>query len=274
MKHIKQDRTEMALSPRNLKVAAAMLAFGIAGQAHAAGPESFRGDYTVSFLGFSVARATFSSTYDGSSYSIDGSVSSAGLATLFDDTRGTVKASGRFAGGQPRPKVFRADYTSGRKSSLVDIRFADGDVTATRVRPSPGKRGNDWVPLGAADLRAVADPIAASVIRASGLDNVCGRTVKMYDGEMRANLSLVPVSRGTISVKGYQGDTVTCRMQFDPVSGYRKGRKALDFLKNRSRIMVTFAPLGQTGVYAPVYATVGTEIGTITIRARTFEQTN
>ena len=32
--------------------------------------------------------------------------------------------------------------------------------------------------------------------------------------------------------------------------------------------MVTFAPLGQTGVYAPIHATVGTQIGTITVRAR------
>jgi len=47
--------------------------------------------------------------------------------------------------------------------------------------------------------------------------------------------------------------------------------KALEFLKNRSRMMVTFAPLGQTGVYAPIHATVGTQIGPLTISARRFE---
>ncbi len=35
--------------------------------------------------------------------------------------------------------------------------------------------------------------------------------------------------------------------------------------------MVTFAPLGKTGVYAPIHATIGTQIGTITVRARRFE---
>ena len=35
--------------------------------------------------------------------------------------------------------------------------------------------------------------------------------------------------------------------------------------------MVKFAQLGQTGVYAPIHATVGTKIGTFTIRARRFE---
>ena len=33
-------------------------------------------------------------------------------------------------------------------------------------------------------------------------------------------------------------------------------------------MMVTFAPLGQTGVYAPIHATVGTQIGTMTVSAR------
>ncbi|MBN9270654.1 MAG: DUF3108 domain-containing protein, partial [Mesorhizobium sp.] len=102
-------------------------------------------------------------------------------------------------------------------------------------------------------------------------DKVCGRTVKIYDGEMRANLTLTYQSKGTISVPGYKGDTVTCRLAFEPVSGYRKGRKALEFLKNRSRILVTFAPVGKTGVYAPIRASVGTQIGPLTISARRFE---
>ena len=64
---------------------------------------------------------------------------------------------------------------------------------------------------------------------------------------------------------------MTCRMHFEPVSGYRKSKRALDYLKNQSRIMVAFAPLGKTGIYAPIHATVGTQIGTITVTARRFE---
>jgi hypothetical protein len=76
-----------------------------------------------------------------------------------------------------------------------------------------------------------------------------------------------------MAVDGWEGETVTCSVGFKPVAGYRKGRKALDYLKNRSRMTITFAPLGRTGVYAPVRATVGTQIGTITVQARKFEAT-
>ena len=183
----------------------------------------------MSFLGLSIAKSTFSSRYEDGAYAIDGSVTSAGLAKLFDDTRGTISSKGTISGKKMVPQAFRADYTSGKKASMVDIRFANGAVTSTQVIPAPGKRDpKSWVPLGASDLASVLDPMAATVIHADSLDQVCGRTVKFYDGEMRADLTLTYASKGPISVPGYKGDTVTCRMGFEPVAGYRKGRKALE----------------------------------------------
>ena len=132
-----------------------------------ASPQSFKGEYTVSFLGLSIARSTFSSRYQDGTYSIDGTVSAAGLAKLFDDTQGTVSSKGTISGKKMVPQVFRADYTSGKKASVVDIRFANGAVTSTQVVPAPGKRDpKSWVPLGASDLAAVLDPMAATVIHA------------------------------------------------------------------------------------------------------------
>ncbi|MER8574333.1 DUF3108 domain-containing protein [Mesorhizobium sp. M1338] len=251
---------------------AALLAIALPSAVSAASPQSFKGEYTVSFLGLSIAKSTFASHYENGAYAIEGSVTAAGLARLFDDTRGTISSKGTISGKKMVPRAFRADYTSGKKASTVDIRFADGAVTSTRVVPAPGKRDpKSWVPIGAGDLVSVLDPLAATVIHADSLDQVCGRTVRFYDGEMRADLTLTYASKGTISVPGYKGDTITCRMGFEPVAGYRRGRKALNYLKNRSRMMVTFASLGQTGVYAPIHATVGTQIGTLTISARRFE---
>ena len=76
--------------PLKTKVLALVLAAAASAAAQRAGAESFHGDYTVSFLGLSIARSSFDSSYKGGVYTIRGSVSSAGLATLFDDT--TTKA--------------------------------------------------------------------------------------------------------------------------------------------------------------------------------------
>ena len=234
-------------------------------------PQLYRGEFTLSYLGLTVARTSFESRVDDSSYAIKGNISSAGLAAIFDDTKGTLTATGSFSGTSTLPSRFRADYTSGKKATVVDILFSGGNVTKTTNIPPLKKRGNDWVPLGAGDLNGVTDPIAATLIRSDTLEGVCGRTSRMFDGELRADLPLRFVSTETMTVAGAQRQTVTCAMGFRPVSGYRKGRRALEFLRDRSGIRVTFAQLGQTRVYAPVYATIGTEIGTITLRARQFE---
>lgn len=250
----------------NLAFAAILAGAGAA----AAEARTYHGEYTLSFLGLTVARMDFANRVDEDSYSIKGKVASAGLGQLFDDTRGTLSASGRFTDKETRPEMFRADYVSGKKPTMVDIRFADGGVAKTTNVPPLKKRRKGWVPLRPEDLKAAADPIAATLIRSPGLKQVCDRRARMFDGELRADLTLAYVETGEMSVSGYEGKTVTCSMRFTPVAGYRKGRRALEFLRTKSRIMVTFAQLGKTGVYAPIHATIGTEIGTVTLKARRF----
>lgn len=231
----------------------------------------YRGEYTLSFLGLTVARMNFDSRLDGRGYSVQGDVSSAGLGAFFYDTRGTLSATGHFSGDRVEASGFRAQYRYDGKPTLVDIRFAKGNVIKVVNDPPLKKRGKDWVPIGPDDLRSAVDPVAATLVKAGRLEDVCKGSSRMFDGELRADLSLAFVKTGKMSVKGFDGPTVTCRMRFTPTAGYRKGRRALEYLRTKSRIMVTFAEIGKTGVYAPIFATIGTQIGTITVRARRFE---
>ena len=100
-----------------------------------------------------------------SAYSIDGSVSSAGLGQLFDDTRGTISSSGTFRqDDRCREAVSCRLYVYGKKATMVDIRFAKGNVVkidashaaAGQARPQTGCRS------APSDLASVADPMAAT----------------------------------------------------------------------------------------------------------------
>jgi hypothetical protein len=254
---------------RALAAAALVLAAIVPGSAAYRAP-IYRGEYTLSFLGLPVGRVNFNSHVDAEGYSIEGEASAAGLGVFFYDTTGKLTASGRFTDGVQADR-FRAEYRYDKKPTLVDIRFAGGDVVEVVNDPPLKKRGRDWVPIQPADLKSVVDPIAATLVKADRLEDVCKGGARMFDGELRADLTLSYVRTGEMSVKGFEGPTVTCRMKFTPAAGYRKGRRALEFLRTKSRIMVTFAEIGETGVYAPVHATIGTQIGTITVRARRFE---
>ncbi len=230
---------------------------------------SYRGEFSISFLGLPVASIDFVSRVDGDRYSVGGKVSSAGLGAFFYDTRGTLSATGRIA-DRIQSESFRAQYHYDGKPTLVEIGFRNGNVVKI-VNEPPLKKRKNWVPIEPDDLKSVVDPLAATLVRSDKLENVCRGGARMFDGELRADLSLSYVKTGEVSFTGFEGPTITCRLKFTPAAGYRKGRKALEFLRTKSRIMVTFAQIGETGVYAPVHATIGTQIGTITVRARRFE---
>ena len=255
---------------RALVVAAVLVFVPIAPGSAAYQAPLYRGEYTLSFLGLPVGRVSFDSRVDREGYSIEGEASASGLGAFFYDTSGKLAASGNFTDGVKADR-FRAEYRYGEKPTLVDIRFADGDVVKVVNDPPLKKRGKNWVPIEPSDLKSAVDPIAATLVKANRLEDVCKGGARMFDGELRADLTLSYVRTGEMSVKGFEGKTITCRLKFTPAAGYRKGRRALEYLRTKSRIMVTFAQIGETGVYAPIHATIGTQIGTITVRARRFE---
>jgi hypothetical protein len=229
-------------------------------------PRSFTADYAVTLLGLPVARATFTSTFPGDgSVAVRGSVRSAGLARLFDSTRGNTSTAGRIGSDGVEPHRFEAEYVSGRRQQGVSVRFANGNVASTDYHRPQRPRQRDWVHVTDQHLRSVVDPLSATLIRASSAEEVCSRTVSVYDGWMRADLRLEPVSTGP--VEGYGGTGAVCSGRFNPVAGYNSGSRDMRYMREQSNIRITFAPLGDTGLFAPVRASVGTRIGTIHVAA-------
>lgn len=247
-----------------LRLLAILAALAVAGPAAAAETRAFRADYSVTLFGLPIAQASFDSTFSGKRFRIEGSLSSSGIARIFDDTKGTTKAEGVIHGETVRPSAFDADYVSGRKKGRTAIRFAGGDVESVVNHPDKKRDPATWVAVSAAHLKAALDPLSSALVVAEKPQEVCTRTIRFFDGELRADLKLAPAG-------STNGERVTCTASFVPVAGYRKGRKQIDYLRNNSRIAVTFAPLAGTGLYTPVDASVGTQIGTLRILATRIE---
>lgn len=227
-------------------------------------PRAFRTDYTVTLLGLPIAKARFDSTFTDDRFTIQGSLSSSGLARIFDDTVGTTRVQGTIRRGTVLPATFDADYVSGRKKGTTAIRFSGDTVKSVVNQPQKKRDPKTWVAVSDAHLKSVLDPLSSALVPAASADEVCRRTIRLFDGELRADLRLSPGSPG-------QNGSITCTANFVPVAGYRTDRKQIDFLRNRSRIAITFAPLAGTGLYTPIDASVGTQIGTLRIVATNIE---
>lgn len=235
------------------------------------GASAFYGEYVVSFYGLPVARSSFRSSFGGDRFAMEGELSSAGIARIFDSTTASVTVNGRLAGRNPRPDGYAVSYTTGGKAKRTALSFSGGRVSGVVNEPPLKKRGKGWVPVTGRHLTSVTDPVSAVLVRAANLDEVCRRTVSVFDGELRADLELGTGRPGTVESEAYSGEAVTCDARFVPVAGYRTDNKSIAWLRDNGAITVTFAPLGKTGIYAPIHATVGTQIGTITVSAQRLE---
>lgn len=233
---------------------------------------SVRSEYVVSLHGLVLARSNVESHIDRQTFRIQATMRSAGFGSIFDNTRGVTTVKGQFARGATQPDSYVVDYTSGKKKKNTRIDFANGAVVAAVNDPPVNTKRPDWVPVEKAHLAGVADPLSATLVRAESPAQVCNRTISFFDGAMRADIALSAAGDGNASIPGYEGKTVVCNARFLPVSGYRKNNSSIGYLRNASRITIAFAPVGATGVYAPIEASVGTQIGTIKVRARRFEE--
>lgn len=253
---------------------AAALALPLSATAAVDPVQTFSAEYQVSFFGLTVARSTVTSRIGAHGYKIDSSIESAGLASFFDDTKAKTSASGRIDKNGISPNVYTVKYTYGEKAKQTTLHFARGNVVKIANSPPLPKRRKDWVPVGDNDLKAVFDPLSAVLVRARDARSVCSQTLKAFDGEIRANLAMSFVNVAKDSIGGGEREVVTCSGRFKPVAGYHRGNKSLQYLSTRSRIVLKFAELGKTGIYAPVQASVSTKIGTVSIRARRIETSN
>jgi len=248
---------------------AALAAIHVAPGPAAAEGQSFRAEYSVSLLGIPIGSARFDSSFTENSFRINGTLRSSGLARLVDKTDGKTQVAGAIGPRGVRPSTFNIDYVQGKRKGSVAMRFSGDRVASTTVTPKPKKRSEKWVPLSDSHLRATLDPISSTLIRAGNPREVCNRTISFFDGELRGDLRLSHRSTGRID--GFAGDAVTCDARFVPVAGYQKGRKQIDYMRDRGRITISFVQLGKTGFYTPADASFSTPIGPMRVTANRIE---
>jgi len=232
----------------------------------AADTRSYTADYTATFLGIPVARATFTSTIarDGG-LEMRGSLQSAGLARVFSRTSGNANLSAQLNGRGVEPRNFQVEFNSGGRPDGVAIRFQSGSAVAVNHRrPEPDRRST-YIPITSEHLRSVMDPLSATLVRASSAGEVCNRRLSVFDGWLRADIQLRPVSTGPLLL--HEGEGAVCAGSFTPVAGFNADSRDMRHMRDSGDISITFAPLGDTELYAPVEASIGTRVGTVRISA-------
>ncbi|NTF34166.1 DUF3108 domain-containing protein [Rhizobium skierniewicense] len=221
-------------------------------------------EYSINLGILPIARANFSTRMTGATYSISGSFSSAGVASVLKDISGKTNVSGAKRGNRMQADEYSLVYKDGKRTRTYDVQYRNGNVTSTTVKPEPKPRPDSWVDVKDRDLRSVLDPISGLLFPVGG--RICPSRLPIYDGESRLDLVLSSGGTKPFTTDGFTGDAIVCNARYVPKSGFRKGRKDIEYLKSIS-MEIWFAKASNMDVYAPVYARIPTRVGQVYITA-------
>ncbi len=247
----------------SLAAAAAALA-GTAFPAAAESPVRFKSEYVVTLRGITVAKASFAGAVTSQRYEVEGSLASSGVGRVLGTTQATARSAGLFSQPTPTPESFVMSYAQGSAAAKTELVFRNGTAVETRFQPD-WKAGPDIIPIQPHDLNAVADPIAATIVARGTPEEICGRTLRVFEGGTRIDVTLRLASVGFI--EGVGNNAVTCKGDFIPVAGMHKNSGAYDYLRRKADMEFIYVPAARGGLYLLHTMSGRTDAGRVQLRA-------
>lgn len=248
----------------SMKMTIAAVALALASAPAQAAEVRHTTEYSIALGILPIAKASFTTRMNDDRYDISGIFSAAGLASVLKDISGKTSISGVKTTSRLQANHFSLLYRDGKRSRTYDVKLRNGNVTSSTISPPPKSRPGDWVEVKARDLRSVLDPISGLIFPENA--KVCPSRLPVYDGESRMDLILTSAGTKPFKTAGFSGEAIVCKIKYSPRSGYRHGRKDIEYLKSIS-MEVWFAKADDVKVYAPVYARIPTRIGQVYITA-------
>jgi hypothetical protein len=223
-----------------------------------------------------VGKASFDYAIEGEKYRMALYGETAGIVSRFEQGDGVSRSSGAISSDGVRADRHFARYTSPKKTSKLNMTFRNGDVAKVEIRPKSAirkKKGPKWIKIGEDDLKSVIDPASSILVpvaaaRASDGKAVCDRTLRVYDGDTRFDMTLAYKATKPVKTEGYQGDAFVCSLRYTPVSGHETGQKNIEYMSANKGMEIWMAPMaaasGDNSLFSPIRVFVPTWVGNFT----------
>lgn len=231
-----------------------------------AAPVDATANYVITLGGINVAAVKVDLDDDGRQYEIDISANVAGLGAVVASGTARVTARGNSSGASLRSDSFGIETRAGGETFSVDVGYSGQNVSSFKVEPPVTEY--DRVPVERGHLTGVTDFVSSFMLKGNALDKgLCDRRMRIFTGVERFNLdmSYVSADQATSPRTGYQGPVVLCSLDYQPVSGHYQSNEMTNYLANQSRILVWYAPLGQSGYFIPYRVLLGTSMGDLSM---------
>ena len=239
-----------------------------------AAADTLSAQYSVKLIGLPLGTATVSTSVDANGYQVEANARLSGIASMVSNSKGAATASGAIAQGRVAPNGYATTSSNAKTTRTIRIGMTAGNVRAAEITP-PFEELPGRIPLTEGHKRGVADPLSALVMPVPGAGPVvgpdaCNRTIAVFDGWTRFDVTLRYVGTRAVKTKGFQGNVAVCAARYTPVAGHRPDRPGTKFMAENKNMEVWLAPVGNARVVMPYRISVGTMVGVTVIEATEF----
>ena len=260
--------------------AARRLALPLACVAGLTGPalgDTLRAHYSVTLLGLRIGDLYANGSLDPQTYRMGLNAHLTGLAAMISSVQMALASTGSVKKGSLAPNTYATSAVNSSETRTLRMALASGTVKQVEISPPPDYHG-ERVPITEANKRNILDPTSALIMPVPMKDPLvgpaaCDRTLPIYDGYARFDISLHYVGQRDVAIQGYSGPVSVCAARYHPISGHLVNSRSTAFMAQNEGIEVWLAPVEHAHVVVPIKVTMPTMTGQLDIEAVDFETT-
>jgi hypothetical protein len=240
--------------------------------ASAAQAATLKVDYRITLAGLTLGSADLTGAFEADSYDLKLQAKMSGLAgALSGGGQAALSAAGTLSATRASASTFAATGRSSSAQRTVRIGLSSGNVTGVDINP-PLDPVDDRMPLAESHKRGVVDPLGGMIAVARSRESVadpanCDRTVPVFDGTQRFNVTLAFSETKSVRTPAYTGTVLVCSVRYTPLGGHRPSRPSVKFMSENRDMSVWLAPVEGTRVLVPLRIAVNTMLGQNVIEA-------
>lgn len=256
------------------RLAATLLCTGFAASPVAA--ETLDARYAVSLLGLKIGDLYANGSLQPQAYRMDLSARLTGLAAMVSSVRMALESTGAVTKrGTLAPSSYATTAAGSDETRTLRMSLDAGTVRQVEIVPEPEWHG-ERVPVTDANKRNIVDPTSALIMPVPANQPLigpaaCARTLPVYDGYARFDISLHYTGVRSVSVPGYAGPVSVCSARYHPISGHLVNSRSTAFMAQNEGIEVWLAPVEHAHVVVPLRVTMPTMAGQLDIEATQFQ---
>jgi hypothetical protein len=227
--------------------------------------------YSISYLGVTVGSADWRLSLVADRYDIEASAQIKGLMSVLVDGQGSGHARGVVSNGRAIPSEFEAHVVTSDETDTIRMTLQNGAVRQLVALP-PFPPIPERVPLSAASLQGVIDPLSASLIPddtvGGNVGDQCKRALPVFDGRHRYDVGLSFKETREVSIPGdAAAQILVCRLLLTPLAGHQVKSPILHYLVKGQEIEVSLKPIGEAHIAVPVGAAIPMLVGTLHVES-------